>query len=303
MSSAVEPKERSSVAPSSSPSIGPLVYQPPDEDAIRQAQSKRPLVLERLPDPLEVRDWMTKFKQIKGACLEESDYAVFSAYNRATKQNEEKKALKRSGFEKLASFLRISDGEVRVEIKVLSESPLHYLCMVQTEAFTPSGRKVIGLGVCSNTERDFGAKEDHIVCSIAATRSKNRAYADAMGSADVSAEELSLDEAVKTAQTYPADDVAGPSGVGPATSTATVVVAAAATPAPQSERCDKCNIMVSRHPVAKDGGVMVDKFCAYNPDQVWGPKVRAMLQSIGASVDDYTKFWRKSDQEKTWVKQ
>ena len=89
---------------------------------------------------------------------------------------------KRSAYRKLARAFGISD-------EIIKEEHEAGVWRIHVRAFTPNGRSAVGVGSCSNTERQF-AHPDHDIYAIAHTRAKNRAIADLIGSGEVSAEEV-----------------------------------------------------------------------------------------------------------------
>lgn len=107
---------------------------------------------------------------------------------------------KKSAFRKLALAYGISTECVR-EDRIEFKSATAYLFTIK--AMSPNGRSMIGSGSCHSDERRFTKPSD---CrATAETRATNRAIANLLGWAQISAEEVVGTEAEPSEYTYPSE--------------------------------------------------------------------------------------------------
>ena len=136
--------------------------------------------------PQLAKEVMQKYQAICKQMLEPIDYSTIQG----------KKHKNKSAWRKLARAFGISDRIIAKE-EILgkdSEGKPFSGWRIHVEAFSGSGRTMVGVGVCTSRERQF-AHPDHDIYATAHTRAKNRAISDLIGCGEVSAEEI---EAPKT---------------------------------------------------------------------------------------------------------
>lgn len=129
----------------------------------------------------EAANSMQRYQALIGKLLVDEDYQAI----------QEKRFIKKSGLRKIALAFGISDRILSEERNDRADGS--FLWRIKTEAITPNGRSVVGVGACDSRERKFVHLE-HDCYAMAATRSKNRAISDLVAHGVVSAEEVDASE-------------------------------------------------------------------------------------------------------------
>ena len=125
------------------------------------------------------------FEETKKQLLTGSDVMLIS----------KKPYIRKSGWRKIATRFRISTEPVRVS-RMGRDHPIEYRASVKAVAM--DGRFTFGVGFCSESEKDGWSKHpEHDIMAMAEVRATNRAIADMVGCAEVSAEEVSALKKVK----------------------------------------------------------------------------------------------------------
>ena len=126
------------------------------------------------------RAWQD-YEELKRTLLNPDDYFVIDNRPR----------IKKSGWRKIQTAFGISDEVINEERK---EYKGYYVYLVTVKAIAQNGRFAFAVGSCASNERRF-AHAEHDIRSTAHTRAKNRAISDLVGGGEVTAEELTQEEA------------------------------------------------------------------------------------------------------------
>lgn len=133
---------------------------------------------------VEMKKHMAFFERVKKEILTAEDVVVI----------EKRPYIKRSGWRKIQMLCNVSDKITDAQKEVEKDGSITW--RIRVVAFAPNGREAEGIGSCNTKEKGFTHKE-HDAYAIAHTRSKNRAIADLVGMAEVSAEEMQAMKVVK----------------------------------------------------------------------------------------------------------
>lgn len=208
-----------------------------------------------------------RFDDFKQRVLAPDDYLMIQG----------KQFIRKSGLMKYALACGLSLERVE-ESRVYDEKKDRVTYHFMYRAVAPNGRFAEAVGSATSDEK--GKLSEHYTRALAQTRASNRAVSNLVASGQVSAEEVGHDdnEGSTAEREYRKES------------------------AKASESCDKCTVSAGAHPKAVDGTPLIDKYCAYNPDQVWRLKVDALLKQKGLNPEDFKKHWLSNDQQKARVK-
>jgi len=133
---------------------------------------------------VEMKKHMAFFERIKKEVLTKDDVIEI----------DRRPYIKRSGWRKIQMLCNVSDKIIDAQKEVEKDASVTW--RIRVVAFAPNGRESEGIASCNTKEKGFVHKE-HDAYAIAHTRAKNRAIADLVGLAEVSAEEMQAMRVVK----------------------------------------------------------------------------------------------------------
>jgi hypothetical protein len=134
----------------------------------------------------QAKEAMQAYIDLCKGVLTDDDYQMFRQWNSKTRQNEEKRFIKKSGVKKLQVFFGIS---VRIKETVMDQMPDgHFGFRVTATATRKNGDSTDATGACSTIEERFTpeqkADESDPAYRARVKKARNRAYHDILGTAE-----------------------------------------------------------------------------------------------------------------------